>query len=118
MPSYTDALRGYALHIHRRDNWTCAYCGLDGRESFSAWLSLSVDHLLPKGHPDRDNPEYMTTSCFFCNVSDNQYFDRAHERGITFDGKTRQELIEQRRPWVTKTRFEYHSFWEDHVRRA
>ncbi len=54
MPPYSDALRGYAL-FHRRDDWTCVYCGLDGRESFWAWLSLSVDHLLPKGHADADN---------------------------------------------------------------
>jgi len=116
LPSFTDALRGYAFATHRRDNWTCVYCGLDGRASFSAWLSLSEDHLLPKSHPERNNPEYIVTACSFCNVADNRYFDRAAERGLSFDGKSREELIAQRRPWVMKTREEYRTFWEEHVR--
>ena len=52
---FGDALRGYAFPVHRRDNFCCRYCGLDGRAAFANWLSLSWDHLLPKGHPDRDN---------------------------------------------------------------
>jgi hypothetical protein len=27
--------------------------GLMGGQSFDIWLTLSVDHLLPVGHPDR-----------------------------------------------------------------
>src|SRR5690349_15259172 len=91
--AFDDALRGYAFPVHQRDVFVCQYCGLDGTKSFDSWLSLSWDHLLPKGHPDRDNLEYIVTACFFCNVADNQYFRRAQERGLRFDGMTREALV-------------------------
>src|SRR5215467_11179175 len=77
MAGFDDALRGYAYPIHKRDGFRCRYCGLDGRQSFASWLSLSWDHLLPKGDPRRDDPTYIVTSCMFCNVADNRYFDLA-----------------------------------------
>ena len=115
MPGFTDALRGYALEVHRRDGFQCRYCGLDGTATFASWLSLSWDHLLPKGHPNRDNLDFIVTACMFCNTADNRYFDQAENRGLTFDGLTPDELIEQRRPYVQKTRDSYQSFWLEHV---
>jgi hypothetical protein len=58
MPGFTDALRGYAFAVHQRDGFKCRSCGLDSTQSFANWLSLSWDHLLPKGCPNRDNPDY------------------------------------------------------------
>jgi len=118
MPSFTDALRGYAFPIHKRDKYKCVYCGLDGTQSFSNWLSLSWDHLLPKEHPLRDDFEYIATACMFCNVADNQYFVKASKRGITFNDKSREELITQRKPYVMKTRESYREFWEFNVQHA
>jgi len=114
--SFTDALRGYALPVHQRDRFTCQYCGLDGTKAFELWLCLSWDHLLPKGHTDRDKHEYIVTSCMFCNVADNHYFLRARERGLRFDGMTREELVAQRRPYVDRTRQSYLEFWRDRVK--
>lgn len=115
MAGFTDALRGYAFGVHQRDHFRCRYCGLDGRESFAAWLGLSWDHLLPKGHPNRDNPAFIVTACIFCNTADNRYFDLAERRGVTFDGKTPEELVEQRRVYVERTREAYRQFWEERV---
>lgn len=115
MNSFTDSLRGYCYKVHKRDRFTCVYCGLNGAHSFAAWLSLSGDHLLPTGHQDRNNPEYIVTACCFCNAADNRYFDHAVARGITFDGRSREELIAQRKPFVLKTRMEYQEFWLKHV---
>jgi hypothetical protein len=115
MPSYDDALRGYGFPIHKRDRFRCVYCGLDGTLAFAAWLCLSVDHLLPQGHPQRDDPEYIVTSCMFCNVADNQYFVQADNRGVTFEGKTQDELVTQRRPYVLRTRESYREFWDRNV---
>jgi hypothetical protein len=78
-------------------------------------LSLSWDHLLPNDYPSRDNLDYIVTACFFCNVADNQYFSKASERGISFNGKKREDLIAQRKPFVLKTREAYRSFWETNV---
>jgi hypothetical protein len=115
MTKYTDALRGYAFNVHRRDHFRCRYCGLDGTRSFSAWLSLSWDHLLPQWHPDRDNPDFIVTACTFCNEADNRYFDLADERGLKFDGMTPEELVAQKRPYVEKTRQSYWEFWKTRV---
>src|SRR5881396_3658990 len=116
MPGFTDALRGYAFPVHQRDGFKCRYCGLDGTQSFANWLSLSWDHLLPKDHPNRDNLEFIVTACMFCNTADNRYFDLALKRGLQFDGLGPDELVEQRRPYVEKTRQSYQAFWEENVR--
>jgi hypothetical protein len=115
MAGFTDALRGYALPVHQRDGFRCRYCGLDGTESFANWLSLSWDHLVPKGHPERDNLDYIVTACMFCNTADNRYFDLAIKRGLRFDGLTPDELVAQRLPYVEATRQSYREFWQGHV---
>ena len=116
MAKYTDSLRGYAYEVHRRDNFTCRYCGVDGKLSFNTWLTLSWDHLLPKHHPDRNNPDYIVTACMFCNTADNRYFDRAIERRLKFDGLSPDELVAQRKPYVMATRQSYREFWIEKVR--
>lgn len=118
MPKFDDALRGYAYPIHARDAFRCRYCGLDGTESFANWLSLFWDHLLPRGHPHRDDPDYIVTACLFCNVADNRYFDLAERRGLTFEALTPDELVAQRRPFVEATRRSYEVFWKEQVKHA
>ena len=63
MAGFSDALRGYALAVHRRDGFRCRYCGLDGTAAFGNWPVLSWDHLLPTGHLHRDDPEFIVTAC-------------------------------------------------------
>ena len=116
MAGFEDSLRGYAFPVHKRDGFKCRYCGLDGTQSFANWLSLSWDHLLPKGYSDRDNLNYIVTACLFCNTADNRYFDQAEKRGLRFDGLTPDELVAQRLSYVEKTRRSYQNFWEEHVR--
>lgn len=118
MGKFTDSLRGYAYDIHKRDEFKCCYCGIDGKHSFDVWLTLSWDHLLPKGHLNRDNPEYIVTACQFCNTADNRYFELAEKRGLSFDRLSPEELIAQRRPYVETTRDSYYQFWQEKVRNA
>jgi hypothetical protein len=118
MAKYDDALRGYAHEVLKRDDFKCRYCGADGRKSFETWLTLSWDHLLPKGHPDRDNPDFIVASCNFCNVADNHYFEHAEERELHFDGMTPDQLVAQRLPFVQKTRRAYREFWVKHIRQV
>ncbi|MHB1095582.1 MAG: HNH endonuclease [Gemmatimonadaceae bacterium] len=115
MRKFTDALSGYAFAVLQRDGFRCRYCGLDGTASFSAWLSLSWDHLLPRDHANRDDPTYIVASCVFCNTADNHYFDQAAKRGLHFDGLTPEQLVELRQPYVEATRAEYRKFWEANV---
>jgi len=116
MPKYNDSLRGYALDVHQRDHFRCRYCGLDGTKSFENWTSLSLDHLLPHADPRRESREYIVTACMFCNTADNRYFDQAEARGLQFKNKSPDELVEQRRPYVDRTRGGYLEFWKKNVR--
>ena len=102
--AFGDALRGYAYAVHKRDVFKCQYCGLDGSASFENWIRLSLDHLLPKEHPERNNPAFTVTACMFCNTADNHYFLNAAKRGVTFDALTPEQLVEQRKPYVLKVR--------------
>ena len=116
MSSFTDSLRGYGYTIHKRDRFTCRYCGADGSKSFETWLTLSIVHLLPKGHPQRDDPAYIVTACQFCNTADNRYFDQIAARGLSLDGLTPDELVAQRWRYVQDIRRSYRAFWEADVR--
>lgn len=115
MAKFTDALRGYAFEIMKREQFVCCYCGLDGKECFQNWLQMTWEHLLPKGHPDRDDPRFITCACNFCNVADNRYFDQTQKRGIELDGLTPAELIGLRKEYVYRTRNAYHEFWLEQV---
>lgn len=118
MPKYDDALRGYAFEVLKRDGFRCRYCGLDGRRSLDAWLTLSWDHLLPRGHPKRDEREFIVAACNFCNTADNRYFDLLESRGLKLDGLTQDELVAQRKKYVEATRRSYFEFWVQNVATA
>jgi 5-methylcytosine-specific restriction endonuclease McrA len=107
MLKYGDALRGYAHTVLKRDDFKCRYCGLDGAQ-WPNWLYLSWDHLLPVGHPQRDDPDFIVAACRFCNeVHNRTLFD--------VEGKTPDELVAQKKPFVLKKRLEYKSFFDREV---
>ena len=112
---FTDSLRGYAHSTHRRDRFVCCYCGLDGKKSFDNWLRLTQEHLLPKTDTRREDPNFIVAACMFCNVADNRFFDYVEQRGLSLEGKTRDELIAQRVPFVAQVRANYAKFWNAHV---
>ncbi len=99
MQKYTDALRGYAHPILKRDGFTCRYCGLNGSQ-WPNWLYLSRDHLLPVGHPQRDDPAFIVAACRFCNETHNR-------TAFPVDGKTPEELVAQKKEFVLARRADY-----------
>lgn len=115
--SWQPSVMHYAgMHsVHRRDGFRCRYCGLDGTESFSKWLSLSQDHLLPVGHDRRNDPDFIVTACRSCNEADNHYFEHAMKRGLLFDDLTPEQLIAQRLHYVKATRASYREFWIEQI---
>lgn len=102
---YSDSLRGYAHAVLIRDNFTCRYCGLDGR-SWPNWLYLSWDHLLPHGHPRRDDVEFIVAACRFCN--------ECHNRS-KWIGETAEAIVEEKRLAIAARRAEYQRFWDEQV---
>lgn len=113
---FDDALRGYAYAVLKRDGFRCRYCGLDGSTSFDSWLALSWDHLLPKGHRNRDNEDFIVAACNFCNTADNRYLEKLLACGFDFDVRSPEELVELRWSSVERTRKAYRQFWDDKVR--
>lgn len=107
MTRFTDALRGYAYPIHVRDGFRCVYCGLDGAQ-WPNWLFLSQDHLLPPGHPRREEPAYRVTACRFCNEAANR---------TTYDVQVRspEEIVAMKKAVIAKVREAYQQFWRDKV---
>ena len=105
---YDDALRGYAFGVLQRDGFICRYCGFDGTEAFSNWVLMSRDHLLPVGHPDRDEDRFIVAACRFCNETHNRTrFD--------VDGKTPDEIVAMKRKAILERRAEYEAFWRENV---
>ena len=96
MAKFDDSLRGYAYKIHHRDGFQCRYCGLDC-STWPLWLWLSVDHLLPKGHPRREEPSFKVTACMFCNTADNRYLEKSDRNGTNWDSLDPAMLVERRR---------------------
>ncbi len=105
---YIDALRGYAYPTHKRDGFRCVYCGWDGTD-WPAWLFLSWDHLLPRGHQLRDNSDYIVTACRFCNEACNR---------TRFDvlGEKPEEIIAIKKKAIMRVRNEYEQFYRQEVK--
>ena len=110
MAKYNDSLRGYAHEILKRDNFVCRYCGLDGKQ-WPNWLYLSVDHLLPPGHPQREEPQYKVAACRFCNEACNRT-----PRSV--EGKSPEQLVEEKKRDIRAVHKEYKRFWDENVRPA
>jgi hypothetical protein len=101
-----------AESIYRRDNWTCQYCALDGRGSFTAWRSLSFDYLLPPGHARRDDPDFIVIACSHCNIMLAPHFKSVTARGETFASPKREALLKARRDFLTPRLDKLRAYWQ------
>ena len=80
-------------HIFERDNFTCRYCGWDGRESFEKFFiaNFSIDHIKPivlGGNVDDSN---LALSCHSCNLYKGQQDCQNFEEARKFVLKKRKE---------------------------
>ena len=102
-----DSLRGYGHTVHVVYDFTCQYCGYDGR-AFPNWFQLTVDHILPIGQGgDADDPENMITACQACNsITSRMQFP---------EGASREKIIEAKRVRVRQRQAEYFEFWREEV---
>ncbi len=106
--SFTDSLRGYAHPIHKRDGFTCVYCGWDGSQ-WPNWLFLSRDHLLPEQHPKHDDKDFIFTACRFCNEVHNK-------TSFDVEDKSPNQIVAIKRQAVLASRAKYKEFWDQNVR--
>ena len=92
--------------VLERDNYTCVYCGFDGR-LFDNWMQLSWDHLLPTSQGGKDELENLATACLSCNS--------ITSRMRISPGETREEILTKKREHVAQRRKEYYARWLDSV---
>lgn len=67
------------MQVWERDNFTCAYCGLEMRELYLSWKKgkisrrnarLTVDHIIPRQAPHTHKIttlQNLNTACWECN---------------------------------------------------
>jgi HNH endonuclease len=54
------------LRVHRRNKFTCVYCGYQGCNR-DAFRLLTIDHIVPKLKDGTDKEENLVTVCRPCN---------------------------------------------------
>jgi hypothetical protein len=100
-------LKRVRFYIYLRDNSVCVYCGLDEKK-WPNWLFLSVDHLLSKKNPNRENVDYKVTACRFCNgVCNRTKYDT--------ESKKPEEIINLKKAVIKKVIDEYKEFFDKNV---
>ena len=107
MAKFNDSLRGYGRYVFERDNFICAYCGED-HSSFKMWRFLTVDHLLPPGHKDRELYKWQVAACSFCNTARNRTKYEITE--LT----TPADIIKLKKQKIQETIDAYRAFWTEH----
>jgi 5-methylcytosine-specific restriction endonuclease McrA len=106
MRGYGDSLRGYGHDTHVRCNFTCQYCGYDGR-AFPNWFQLTVDHIIPRSQNGPDIEQNKVTVCQACNsITSRMKFD---------PGLTMEQVLEAKRDRVRDRMADYFKFWEENV---
>jgi 5-methylcytosine-specific restriction endonuclease McrA len=56
--------------IYERDNFTCRYCGWDGRKDFESWFiaNFNIDHIKPQHLGHNDDDSNLVLACRACNL--------------------------------------------------
>jgi len=60
------SLTDYGAAIYKKCQYTCAYCGFDGR-SFENWRQLTIDHIRPTMQHGQNTEENKIVACHSCN---------------------------------------------------
>ncbi len=98
-PDSATSRRGYGMKVFQRDNYTCQYCGFDGR-SFDGWLFLSVDHVVRVADGGANEPSNLITACRACN---------------DFINRTTASGLDEKKRGIGRRREVQRVFWEANV---
>lgn len=88
------------LKILERDNYSCQYCGLDGRATFENALVMRVDFVVPRARKGKKVPANLVACCIPCNTIKGTKMYGSFEEAKAFVLKRREELRES---WQAKT---------------
>lgn len=91
------------IKILERDNYRCAYCGLDGKASFENALAMSVDFVLPRARKGKKDPANLVACCRACNM---------------IKGKRVYKNFDEAKAYVLAQRDELRKGWQSRVARS
>ena len=119
---------GYGLQLARLTGIIeCAYCRLDLRQSYEAWLLTTVDHVIPTKQATRlgidpkwaTNPINLVLACSGCNGLDNRYTINAEPRdswSLEDFVMLRDSVFEERIVRIAPRRTNERAFYEQNWR--
>lgn len=106
MKGYEGSLRGYGHEVHVKYNFTCQYCGYDGRP-FPNWFQLTIDHIVPRRQSGTEDKDNNITVCRACNsITSRMKFPK---------GMSKQEIVAQKKQRVQERQSKYFEFWRTYV---
>jgi|TARA_B110000495_G_scaffold202293_1_gene221989 CRISPR/Cas system Type II protein with McrA/HNH and RuvC-like nuclease domain len=82
--------------IYIKDGYRCVYCGRDMLSDFDTWMSIELDHVIPKAEGGDDSITNRVTSCNLCNKLKGAFVPEG------FAKMEQQELLEEIRGWIFK----------------
>lgn len=95
--------------VFERDNYTCVYCGYDGR-CFPNWMQLTVDHVRPTNQGGSNTDDNKVTCCSACNSMTGNVLE------LTFPPEfTREQIMQRKLDYIKRSRTQYFGFWIERV---
>jgi 5-methylcytosine-specific restriction endonuclease McrA len=88
-----------SLAILERDDYTCQYCGLDGRATFENALVMRVDFVVPRAKKGKKDPKNLVACCGPCNTIKGTRIYKSFYEAKEHVLAQREEL---RKAWETK----------------
>ena len=88
------------IKILERDDYTCRYCGLDGRATFPNALAMSVDFVVPRARKGKKDPNNLVACCRPCNMIKGTRVYANFDEAKAYVLAQREAL---RKTWETKT---------------
>ena len=87
--------------ILQRDDYSCQYCGLDGRASFENALVMQVDFVVPRARKGKKDPRNLVACCRACNMIKGRRVYGSFDEAKAYVLKSREEL---RKTWDAKAK--------------
>lgn len=99
--------------VYHNDKYRCVYCGKDMLKDLDLWLSLEVDHIIPKSKGGNDDLNNLVTSCNVCNKYKSNYLSVKYNSDISvlINAVKRNEILDDIRRHILNKRLIHQIRW-------
>ena len=87
-----------------KDGYRCVYCGRDMLDDFESWMSLEIDHIIPKSKGGGDSIDNLVASCNVCNRLKSTFVPEGYEEMQKEEllRQIRANILEKRAKWLAE----------------